>query len=274
MKSFSELSKNIISESVNDLDLSLSNEKIKRNTLTINETLEKEIDEIIEELLESSSIGRDNAAKGRGYGKSSSRSGSYGSTSRFSSSGSPSYGAGTTTFGRITNRRAGSRLESQNIHPTAMAKFSAFWAELKDNDYEPFVTSGQRMPSHQRDLYDSGSGHQTAQPCRSDHQYGYALDINVNLPPDEDGKVTSARMNSSDATWEPIVAIANKHGLTWQGSADRVHFYVRGMVTSAMKDACKDFYGDINVRSRGVAAAMKAKEEESPSEINNILKIA
>ena len=80
-------------------------------------------------------------------------------------------------------------------------------------------------------------------------------------------------MAKSDATWEPIVAIAKAAGLSWQGSKDRVHFYVRGKVTQSMKNDCEAFFGDINIKSSGVASAMKAKEEENPSEINKILKI-
>ena len=279
MKTLSESNKKLISELVSDLEVSLIDDKRQCHPAPTNEAIEKEIDEIVVFLLKErgphQTVGRSRSSTKVGSSKGSVSVGGGRSRSRFSSSGMANYGAGAPTFGRITNRSAGSRLENQNIHPTAMAKFSAFWTELKDNDYEPLVTSGQRMPSHQRDLYDSGRGSQTAQPCRSDHQYGYALDINVNLPPPpgETESQASARMESSDATWAPIVAIARKHGLSWQGSSDRVHFYVSGMVTSAMKDACKDFYGDINVRSRGVAAAMKAKEEENPAEINSILKI-
>ena len=40
-----------------------------------------------------------------------------------------------------------------------------------------------------------------------------------------------------------------------------------------MKNDCEAFFGDINIKSSGVASAMKAKEEENPSEINKILKI-
>lgn len=279
MKNLSESNKKLISELVSDLEVTLIDDKKQCHSAPINEDIEKEIDEIVVFLLKErgphQAVGRSKSSVKVGSSKGSVSVGAGRSRSRFSSSGMANYGTGATTFGRITNRSAGSRLENQNIHPTAMTKFSAFWEELKENGYEPFVTSGQRMPSHQRDLYDSGAGHQTAQPCRSDHQYGYALDINVNLPPPsgETESQASARMNSSDATWAPIVAIARKHGLSWQGSADRVHFYVRGMVTNAMKDACKDFYDDININSRGVAADMKTKEEENPTVINNILKI-
>ena len=244
---------------------------------SVNEEIEKDIDDIIEILLEKSNFrsGGGKAGFRSGSGKSrlgggssggsSFRGGGYSGVSSMDSSGQ--------TFAKITNRNAGSRLESQNINPGAMSLFKAFWSALKAKGYEPFVTSGQRMPSHQRDLRDSGKGSMTAQPCRSDHQYGFALDINVNLPPDKDGKVVSARMKSSDATWEPIVAIAKAAGLSWQGSKDRVHFYVRGKVTQSMKNDCEAFFGDINIKSSGVASAMKAKEEENPSEINKILKI-
>jgi hypothetical protein len=284
MKNFSKLSKNIISELSVDITtvLELKTAEIQQNKTVekefiIYEDIEKNIDEIISLIMESKSSGH----KGRNrrsveVGTSSSNVSVGTSIRRSVQSFTHGIGGGRgETFGRISNNRPDSRLENQNIHPSAMTKFQAFWSELKENGYEPFVTSGQRMPSHQRDLYDSGTGSQTAQPCRSDHQYGYALDINVNLPP-RDGETESsgsARMASSNDTWAPIVAIAHKHGLDWQGRKDRVHFYVRGMVTGEMKSDCKDFFGDINIRSRGVAAAMKAKEEENPAEINRILKI-
>jgi len=244
---------------------------------SVNEEIEKDIDDIIEILLEDkvNEIDIKGSIKTQavkiGNAVSSTKIGSNrGRTSTGSYSGSEGSGQ---TFAKITNRNAGSRLESQRLHPDAMALFRAFWSALKAKGYEPFVTSGQRMPSHQRDLRDSGKGSMTAQPCRSDHQYGFALDINVNLPPDKNGKVVSARMKSSDATWEPIVAIAKDVGLSWQGSKDRVHFYVRGKVTRDMKNDCEAFFGDINIKSSGVASAMKAKEEENPNEINKILKI-
>lgn len=292
MKNLSESNKKLISELVSDLEVSLIGDKKQCHSDQTNEDIEKEINEVFLLLLEdkrtvgrssgSTSVGQASSSQNVGRGSSARKTG-VASTARKAKDGvrrsiqrvaSRVGGNRGETFGRISNALPDSRLENQNIDPGAMRMFTAFWNELKDKGYEPFVTSGHRMPSHQRDLYDSGTGHQTAQPCRSDHQYGFALDINVNLPPDEDGNVASARAASSNNTWEPIVDIAHDKGLAWQGRKDRVHFYVPGRVTSRMKKDCKDFFGDIDINSRGVAQAMQDKENEDIDTIKNILKIA
>lgn len=283
MKNLSESNKKIISELVTDLETYLIDNKKQCHSAPTNEDIEKEIDEIVVFLLKErgshQTVGRSRSKVTVGTNKSAASVGRMRGTSRFDSSGMATYasGAGERGLGAISTPPVNSDLGSQNINPRAMTAFRRMWNRLEAQGYEPFVTSGQRMPSHQRQLYDSGQGYQTAQPCISHHQYGYALDINVHLPKEGTPPTSPGRLysQSSDAAWKPVVDIAEKEGIAWQGSGDRVHFYLQGTTrTDQMRDDCIAFYDGIDINSRNVAAAMEAKEEENPVEINRILKIA
>ena len=129
------------------------------------------------------------------------------------------------------------------LEPSAQKKFDAFLAAAKKAGYKPTITSARRSVKHQWNLYTGRiPGDSPAKPCESDHQYGYALDLNFAI---KDKYIKKA---SSPADWAPIVALANAAELKWQGDAtgnsksDRVHFYDPGGNTGALKAKCKAFY--------------------------------
>ena len=129
------------------------------------------------------------------------------------------------------------------LEPSAQKKFDAFLAAAKKAGYKPTITSARRSVKHQWNLYTGRiPGDSPAKPCESDHQYGYALDLNFAI---KDKYIKKA---SSPADWAPIVALAKAAKLKWQGDAtgnsksDRVHFYDPGGNTGALKAKCKAFY--------------------------------
>jgi len=136
-------------------------------------------------------------------------------------------------------------------------------------------TSTHRFPSHQWNLKfgpNKVTGNPVAQPCRSDHQYGYAADINATYK-DTNGKSIRAKMASNEASWLPVVEIARKAGLNWLGMKDPVHFYLRN-VSGGIKDKCDDFYSEklgTSDKTKWGSASMAALENDP--EIKNILKV-
>ncbi len=171
-----------------------------------------------------------------------------------------------------------------SLNPNAADTFRAFINDATRNKYSIRITSAQRMPSHQWNLrFGNRRGITPAQPCRSDHQYGYAIDINFSY--EKDGDKVRVNSKSSDELWKPIVDIARSHGIKWQGASDRVHFFVQG-VGSLQKAKCDQFFADelgtgtpsgrsgAAIRKRWGSASMKRVEDENPAKIKGILKLA
>ena len=72
-------------------------------------------------------------------------------------------------------------LNSPDWPPLAAKKFRAFFAELTDKGYTDIsITSGIRSVQKQIEL--GITADVAATPGKSDHQYGYAIDINVTHP--------------------------------------------------------------------------------------------
>jgi len=129
----------------------------------------------------------------------------------------------------------------ESLATAAQPKFKAFFDKAAAEGYTITVTSGRRLPSHQWCLkYGSCDGITPAEPCQSDHQYGYALDINASI--EDDGSVKSINSRSSEADWTPLVDLAKESGLKWQGMSDAVHFYVDNELNKA---ACTAFYAEM-----------------------------
>lgn len=58
-------------------------------------------------------------------------------------------------------------------------RFDQFLKDLKENGYAYIINSVRRSPKHQLYLSLSADG---ALPCHSDHQYGFAMDMNIKGP--------------------------------------------------------------------------------------------
>lgn len=146
--------------------------------------------------------------------------------------------------------------------------FQAFLDDAASRGYAIKINSTRRTPSHQWNLkYNDSSALTPARPCRSDHQYGYAMDLNFK-PPGRDSWVMSSE---GDVEWASIVQIAADHGLEWQGSDDRVHFYMPGGVSSARKDQCTDELEAVCGGDIASCGSQKIKDLEQDTENNNAL---
>lgn len=103
----------------------------------------------------------------------------------------------------------------KTLHPLFAYRVSKFIKELESQGKKVIVTSAYRDAALQGSL---GSG--AASPMRSYHNYGLAIDINV------DG----LKMASSKNSWlnSGVVDTAKKYGLRWggyfSGNYDPVHF--------------------------------------------------
>lgn len=119
--------------------------------------------------------------------------------------------------------------------------FEAFFAELVSLGYSPKITSARRSVKHQWLLRTGlgGKGYKTAKPCYSDHQYGFAIDMNATDP-----QGTYISKKSSHTRWQPIANVASKHNIKWYGSGDEVHFKHRSSSSAlpALKAKCKAYY--------------------------------
>jgi hypothetical protein len=124
------------------------------------------------------------------------------------------------------------------------ADFEGFFAELKTLGYAPMITSARRSVKHQwmiRTEQKGYSGMSTAKPCRSDHQYGFAIDMNAGHPDAPGGWISS---KTDHSWWRKIEAVANRYNLIWYGPGDEVHFYHVNakQVLSKLKQKCTDYY--------------------------------
>jgi len=189
------------------------------------------------------------------------------------------------------------------LHPSAQQKFRAFFNALVDAGISLQVNSTHRYPSHQFRLRYVDETDPTAEPCRSDHQYGYAADINIKYwkvnPDDPDAapvvvRGTKRGPGSEKEVWAPVAAIAAEMGILWGGDwegayYDPIHFYTRSVATS-QKRQCEEFYEErIEDPDTGAPAALDLPEDwgdiegwepvsdaedENKSEIDRILGVA
>ena len=149
----------------------------------------------------------------------------------------------------------------------ARPKFNAFIVELGSLGYKVVVNSVRRSVKHQWALR-VGDGLDAAKPCKSAHQYGFAMDLKFKLPEEPttiDGKRVDQQatgltrylcrtdctpdMKKDKEQYDIIASIAKKHGVEWYGSyakswtKDPVHFRVpdNGAVKE-LKTACEKYY--------------------------------
>ncbi len=120
------------------------------------------------------------------------------------------------------------------LHPNARLKFAQFISAIQDKGYIVVITSGHRDFNKQAQLYLENPNN--AKAGYSNHNYGYAIDINIIDP--KTGK-TILRKASSDEEWKKsgIVDIAKKMGFEWGGDfknyQDPIHFAIPREKTTA-----------------------------------------
>jgi len=98
------------------------------------------------------------------------------------------------------------------LDSSVRADFEAFFASLRAVGIAPQITSARRSAKHQWLLYTKLLPSKAAdRPCNSDHQYGFAIDMNATK---NGRKITSA---SSSTRWKEIADIALRHNILWYG---------------------------------------------------------
>jgi peptidoglycan LD-endopeptidase CwlK len=119
-------------------------------------------------------------------------------------------------------RDAKTALHLMSLHPHARKRFADFISAVeKELGYRVFITSSLRSFEKQAKIA-SGEGKQYGSQDVSQHNFGFAIDINAY---GENGLHISSKSNSSQ--WKPIVTIASRFGITWGGNwskSDPVHF--------------------------------------------------
>ncbi len=105
----------------------------------------------------------------------------------------------------------------KELHPVFAVKVARFIKEIEKNGGVVKITSGFRSYEKQSQLYNSGQT--PAPPGSSFHNFGQAIDINVN----------NLVQASSVENWQPIADLGkNKYGFRWGGDFvnnwDKIHF--------------------------------------------------
>ena len=160
-------------------------------------------------------------------------------------------GAGVLTYFSLRGKSKGSvpdnlleklnqhtREQIMQLHPNARKKFAEFIIEVEKRGYKVLITSGYRDFDKQARLHRENS--KNARAGYSNHNYGYAIDINIIDP--KTGK-TVLRKATSKGIWEQsgIVDLAKRMGFEWGGDFktyhDPIHFYIpRDKTTAQMKE--------------------------------------
>jgi len=123
-----------------------------------------------------------------------------------------------------------------NLHPSIIYDFKEFLSRVeKEIGLQIIATSGYRTWAEQANLHKQNK--QNASAGNSDHNYGFALDINAL---DKSGKNILMKATSKQKWQESgLVDIAKNMGFKWGGDFqsyhDPVHFYKQPLSTSEMK---------------------------------------
>lgn len=130
------------------------------------------------------------------------------------------------------------RAEVMKLHPNARKKFAELITRIESKGYKVVITSGYRDFDKQAQLYKENP--KNAKAGYSNHNYGYAIDINIIDP--KTGN-TVLRKDTSKSIWmqSGIVDLAKAMGFEWGGDFktyhDPIHFYIpREKTTAQMKE--------------------------------------
>ena len=145
-------------------------------------------------------------------------------------------------------RNVGTKGKVETLHPLVRDNFKEFISRVeKELGLQIIATSGYRDYAKQAALHDENPNN--AEAGKSDHNFGFALDINVL---NAKGQNILGKSSTKDA-WikSGVVAIAKKMGLLWggdfEGYHDPVHFYVKTQGTTQLAQLVKqgriDFKG-------------------------------
>jgi len=110
------------------------------------------------------------------------------------------------------------------LHPKVKQDVADFFSDLEKQGFVVLGTSGLRTSANQAGLNTTNS--QNASAGHSDHEYGFAIDINVK----KNGTII-LRKSSTKQEWldSGVVATAKKYKLKWGGDFksyhDPIHFY-------------------------------------------------
>lgn len=112
------------------------------------------------------------------------------------------------------------------LHPKVKQRVADFFTDIEKKGLIAVGTSGLRTSAQQAGLKLENSSNATA--GMSDHEYGFAIDMNVL----KDGKSFLKKANTSKEWIDSgVVDIAKRHNLKWGGSGafgsyhDPIHFY-------------------------------------------------
>jgi len=125
--------------------------------------------------------------------------------------------------------------EVEKLHPKLRQKFADFFSDIEKLGYSVVITDAHRTTQEQAGLDRLNPSNAAA--GQSDHEYGFAVDVNIK----KDGKIVLKKA-SSKQDWinSGVVAVAKKHGFKWGGDFnsyhDPIHFYNDfGIPASQMK---------------------------------------
>lgn len=116
------------------------------------------------------------------------------------------------------------------LHPKFRVLVALFFSEIEDKlNLTVYPTSGYRTFAEQAVLYKQNK--QNAKPGYSDHNFGFAIDINIM---DKNNKTILRKANTSKQ-WRDsgVVAIAENLNFLWGGDGnfgtyhDPIHFYIK-----------------------------------------------
>lgn len=231
MKNLSESNKKLISELVSDFEVSLIDDKRQCHPAPTNEAIEKEIDEIVEVLIERSNVG---SKKGEGTLGSKKSQGSLGGGGGYGGGGGRGGGYGSSRSGRV-NRGSGYTGAMVTVSggkkylgdPSLGLSPSGFWRNIRNdlqtyvNDHYPEIELRTANLGVTRDLHSSSNPSSSARVEGSKHGAGLATDVYLHVKdhPYTEFRRDNARLVQDKKLVRTMRAFAEtlKPGVVWGG---------------------------------------------------------